>query len=384
MSADFQINRSFQPGQDNQPNTPAPTKPKRKFMPAFWYNWSKRTRVLASLATVLLVGGVAAIFLMGGAGGPTFSGIIGKDQPEAKSTTVASPLTGLQVAPDLAKRPVTGIMIENSPVSRPQSGIYDAGVIFEAIAEGGITRFIALYQEAQPIYVGPVRSLRPYYIYWSVPFDAGIAHVGGSPDALADIRNGGKDLDQFFNPEAYWRQEGRESPHNVYTSFEKMNNLNTSKGYTSSSFKSWPRKTDAPMSAPTHKNIDLDISGPDYTVHYTYEASSNAYLRSLAGGPHIVTSSPTDAAGLQLRPKVVIVLVMNYRIIDDAGHSGYDTMGSGSAYIFQDGGLSEGTWHKADKNAQFELKDKSGQPIKLNAGQTWVTVVQGGEMTAGP
>lgn len=360
-----------------------PPKPKRKMMPDFWYRWSGQKRLLVSAVVIVILALAAFAVYTNFINKSEGSTDTKKTAKKEASKTVASPLTGLQVDPELSKRPVTGIMIENSLASRPQSGIYDAGVVFEAIAEAGITRFIALYQEAQPIYVGPVRSLRPYYIYWSVPFDASIAHVGGSPDALADIRNGGKDLDQFFNSSSYWRQEGREAPHNVYTSFEKMDALNKEKGYTSSNFKSWPRKADSKLATPTAKEIDLNISGPEYRVHYTYEASSNAYLRSLGGGPHVVTSSPTDAQGLQLRPKVVIALVMNYHIIDNAGHSGYD-MGSGSAYIFQDGGMIEGTWNKADKNSQFEFKDKNEQPIKLNAGQTWVTMVQGGQMVATP
>ena len=157
-------------------------------------------------------------------------------------------------------------MIENSLDARPQSGINQAGVIFEAIAEGGITRFITLYQEAQPQYVGPVRSLRPYYIDWAAAFDAPIAHVGGSPDALKQIRNGGKDLDQFFNPGAYWRQSTRAAPHNVYTSFKNMDKLNKAKGYKSSKFTPWPRKEDSPLETPTAATIKVSISSANFPL----------------------------------------------------------------------------------------------------------------------
>src|SRR5690606_27579265 len=87
-------------------------------------------------------------------------------EAEEVSTTVPSPLTGLQVTPEEAKRPVTAVVIENSPDARPHSGLEQAGVVYEAIAEGGITRFLALYQEARPALIGPVRSLRPYFIDW--------------------------------------------------------------------------------------------------------------------------------------------------------------------------------------------------------------------------
>ena len=95
-----------------------------------------------------------------------------------------SPLTGLPVADEAAtKLPVTGIMIENSPESRPQSGLKNAGVVYEAVAEGGITRFMALYQGAKPALIGPVLSLRIYYLNWAAAYQASIAHVGSSPNA---------------------------------------------------------------------------------------------------------------------------------------------------------------------------------------------------------
>jgi hypothetical protein len=104
-------------------------------------------------------------------------------------------------------------MIENSPDARPQSGLQDAGVVVEAIAEGGITRFLTLFQESQPQYIGPVRSLRPYYIDFAAPFQAGIAHVGGSPEALSRVRNGSyRDLDQFFNSAYFSRISARPAP----------------------------------------------------------------------------------------------------------------------------------------------------------------------------
>lgn len=294
-------------------------------------------------------------------------------QEKPPPTTVASPLSGVQIEPELAKRPVTGIMIENSLVARPQSGLTEAGVVFEAIAEGGITRFITLYQESQPQYVGPVRSLRPYYIDWAAAFDASIAHVGGSPDALAQIRSGGKDLDQFFNPGSYWRVSSRASPHNVYTSFERMDALNKAKGYTSSKFTPWPRKPDAPQATPAAKAINVNISSVLYNSRYDYDPATNTYLRSEGGKPHVITASADDKTGQQLHPKVILVLVMPYSL--NGKYSVYGTSGSGTVLAFQDGGVTEGTWTKKDRVSQFTFTDASGKEIKLNAGQTWVTAV---------
>jgi len=302
------------------------------------------------------------------------------NKTERKVLTVASPLSGVQVDPELAKRPVTAIMIENSPDARPQSGIADAGVIFEAIAEGGITRFITLYQETQPQHIGPVRSLRPYYIDWAAAFDASIVHIGGSPDALAQIRSGGKDLDQFFNAGSFWREGSRPAPHNVYTSFEKLDALNKAKGYDSSTFTPWPRKVDQKLATPMAKTIDLAISSANFNVHYDYDPAYNFYRRSEGGGAHLATSSAGDKTGVQIAPKVVVALVVPYRIVDSSGHSGYGVNGSGTVYIFQDGFVVQGTWSKVDRGSQLTFKDTAGEPIELNTGQTWVSVVQDGQV----
>lgn len=294
-------------------------------------------------------------------------------EPPPKPTTVPSPLTGLQVTPELAARPATAIMIENSMDARPQSSLHEAGVVFEAIAEGGITRFIAIYQDTSPQYIGPVRSLRPYYIDFAAPFDAGIAHVGGSPEALAQIRSGGKDLDQFFNAGAYWRISSRRAPHNVYTSFERLDAVNKAKGYTASKYTGWPRKEDKPLPAPAAKSINVVISSINYNSHYDYDPATNSYLRSEGGRPHISTSSEADGAGQQLRPKNVVVIVMPYST--SGKYSVYGTSGSGAAFIFQDGGVAQVNWSKAGRTEQFSFTDGAGQPVPLNAGQTWVTFV---------
>jgi len=300
-----------------------------------------------------------------------------KPKPKIKAPiTAASPLTGLQVDPSLASRPVTGIMIENSDFARPQSGLQDAGVVYEAIAEGGITRFLALFQDARPQYIGPVRSLRPYYIDFAAPFQASIVHVGGSPDALSTVRNGSyRDLDQFFNSGAFTRISARAAPHNVYTTFDKLDALNQAKGYTSSSFTIWPRKPDKKLAVPAAKTIDIAVSSPDYYSHYNYDAASNTYFRSEGGAAHMELVSSDDKTGVQLHPKVVIALAMAYSIAADGKHSIYADTGSGTAYVFQDGGVTQGRWIKADSASQIQLTDANDVPLKLDAGQTWLTLV---------
>jgi hypothetical protein len=364
----------------NLPQSPKPSKNNKKRFHRVrhhWYNFNKAEKIMALSGVLLIIASVfgCALYVSGYKEPPEVKVVAHKKPPPPKPTTVASPLTGAQIDPALSKRPVTGIMIENSLDARPQSGLQDAGIVFEAIAEGGITRFIALFQETRPAYIGPVRSLRPYYIDFATPFDAAIAHVGGSPEALAQIRSGGKDLDQFFNSGAYWRQPTRDAPHNVYTSFDRMDALNQSKGYISSTFIGWPRKTEAKLKTTAITSIDLAISSSLFNARYDYDAASNSYMRSEGGKPHIVTASADDKAGVQLHPKVVIALVMDYGIEADGKHSEYQTSGSGKLYVFQDGGMQIGTWSKADRPSQFVFTSDNGTALKLDPGQTWVSIV---------
>ena len=289
--------------------------------------------------------------------------------------TVASRLTGIQVTPDLANMPVTAVMIENSLEARPQSGLSEAGIVFEAQAEGGITRFMALYEEGQPSSLGPVRSARPYFIDWMLPYDAPYSHVGGSPDALTEIQTlGVKDLNEFYNGSYYERISQRAAPHNVYTSMSNLLTLEKSKGWTSSNFTGWPRKKDLPSKTPNATSIDLSEGSPDYDVHYDYAAKTNSYLRSEGG------SSMVDAnTNQQLNPKVVVAMVvpLSSGALDASGayYSDYQDVGSGTVYIFQDGILTQGTWNKPTQASAITFTSASGTPINLNAGQTWVTVV---------
>jgi hypothetical protein len=329
-----------------------------------------------------IIGIVIAILLISGAGAGWWYTHRPKPVVKAQKTVVAKPkvvvpttvpstLTGLPVDPAVNAVPVTGVMIENSTFARPQSGLKDAGVVFEAIAEGGITRFLALYQDTAPTNVGPIRSVRPYYEQWALGFNASLAHVGGSPEALADMKTWGvRDLDQFANGGYYHRIATREAPHNVYTGIPTLNQLEAKKGFTTSNYTGFARKAAAPLKVPTAKTISLAISGPDYNVTYAYNATTNSYLRNLAGAPHLDANS-----GTQITPQVVVAMVIPYSLEADGYHSSYGVIGSGPVYIFQDGGVTTGQWSKSSNTTQLTFTDANGAPITLNPGQTWLTAV---------
>lgn len=308
-----------------------------------------------------------------------------------------SPITGEQVESEAAtKKPATAIMIENSPDARPQSGLKDAEVVYEAVAEGGITRFLTVYQQKKPKLIGPVRSLRMYYLDWATPYDASIAHIGGSYKALQTVRNGKyRDIDQFFNADYYWRATDRYAPHNVYTSFSKLDQLNTRKGYEASNpiglervevkqdqnpkttkktetskNKESDAKNENTETASTANSITLSISGPLYNSSYKYDAKTKLYARSQAGAPHL------DRESGQITARVVVALrVKMTRVLEDGYRESIATSGSGQAIIFQDGVATEVNWHKENQKGQLYFTDSEGKHVKLARGTTWISAI---------
>jgi hypothetical protein len=327
--------------------------------------------VLAGLAVLALALGGGIFYL--------FNGIAFESTPPVASikkkepTIYYSKLTGAEVSEADTKRPVTAVMIENSPDARPQSGLKDAGVIFESVAEGGITRFLVIYQEAKSTVIGPVRSVRPHYASWVAAFDAGLAHVGGSDIPLAKLRSGQiKDLDQFFNAKAYYRASNRAAPHNMYTSDEKLQALNSAKGYTSSTFTSWERvKKEEPAPAPNARIITVPVSTGLFAVNYDWDQASNSYLRSQGGGAH------NDREGGRITPKVVIAMQVPHDVIRDSNNYSYpNVIGTGKAWLFQNGTVAEVTWTKNSDKEQVMFTDATAKPIELNRGQTWITAIK--------
>ncbi len=344
-------------------------------------NLSRKQQLILGAVVLLLVGAMLWWFVIRDKPAPPKPQQVVKQEvkEEPKPTTVASRLSGMTVPLELDKLPVTGFMIENSPDARPQAGLKDAGVVVEAVAEGGITRFLALFQTEQPEFIGPVRSVRPYYLDFLVPFDAAIAHAGGSGQALAEIAHQGiKDLDHGGNAGAYQRVSNRYAPHNLYTSRQAMIDLQTRKGWPTSNFAGFPRKAEKPSAAPTHRSIDFAISGFLYNSHYDYDPATNSYRRSQAGQGHA-----DERSGASISPKVVIGMVVPRS--NDGIYSVYQTIGSGKVYIFQDGLATEGVWEKPNRQALVKFGDANGSPIGLNPGQTWITLISSqGEVSAKP
>ncbi len=350
-----------------------------------WTTQHKKITYATAAGAILLVAGILTfVFVYQKPTDTTNESTVTNPKPKPEPVKYYSLLTGEEVADQSAlTAPATAIMIENSPDARPQSGLKDAGAVYEAIAEGGITRFLAIYQNKKPELIGPVRSLRMYYVDWLAPYNASVAHVGGSQSALTEIRSGRyRDIDQFFNDGTYWRATDRYAPHNVYTSFANLDALNNAKGYTESTFSSFPRADGAPSSEPNASTIAINFSSASYNTTYTYDPANNYYLRFLGGTAH------NDREAGQLTPSVVIALrVSMQHIMEDGYREQINTTGTGSAVLFQNGTAQEVTWHKADRASPLRLTDSEGEAIPLTRGQTWIAAVPttgGGSITWQP
>lgn len=328
-----------------------------KFLnPKNFRNMTKRQKVTA-LVVVIVVAALIAAFVLG---------VFSKKQAgqeQAESQKYYSQLTGLEASREDSERPILGVMIENHPEARPQTGLDAAGTVFETVAEGGITRYLVLYQEGAPREVGPVRSVRHYYLDWAMGLDASLAHVGGAADALSliDQRNA-QSLSQFKYTEPYRRDSGREAPHNMYASIEKLQSLQQDLGHKTADFKPFERSDDAAAQEPTAKSIKIGFSFVDYAVEFRYQPETNTYARFLAGKPDI------DAATKkQITVKNVVVVTMPT--------SSINAIGRGEAVVFKDGTAQKIRWMQSSYRERIQFQDLDGNEVKLNRGDLWVAVL---------
>ncbi|MCL2174348.1 DUF3048 domain-containing protein [Candidatus Saccharibacteria bacterium] len=362
-------------------------RPSQRRQPSFlkknWFQTHRRLIIIIAAVVVVAIAVAAIVISFFLNNHQTETSQITEPTKKTEPVRYYSPLTGRETTENKTAAPVLAVMIDNSVPARPQSGLTEAGVVFEAVAEGGITRFIALYQETEPSLIGPVRSVRPYYLEWAAAFDPGVAHVGGSDEALTMIHSGnyGVDLDQYYADSAYWRAKDRAAPSNVYTDYAHLLLLTEQKGKTTAKFTGLTRQALGQTIDETTENpatsIDLAISSGQYTVSYQYDQATKTYPRSVGGQPHF--SRALDNTTTQIAPDVVVAIRVKQNLTNDNLHNQITTTGSGEAFIFQDGQVITGTWAKDSPTAQLKFFDPDGQEIKLKRGQTWITAVPSGK-----
>lgn len=389
---------------DNKVKSKHPKKTSKQIV-AFW-----------TIGAISFAGGIACVI----------AGILGFNNTTSGTVFPKIPSTsddGERYYSNLTGEPLTNAADQTAPTfciqtpngtdgARPQSGLTKAGVIFEAIAEAGITRFAAIYQNPSQAVIGPIRSLRLYYLEWDTPFDCTIVHAGGADDALQAVASGGyRDLSEDY-AYMYRGTSGARLWNNLFTTSNYLKKFNEDNGYNSSNVKGFTRMTPEEsgksrvntgvkeqlniIKATTENtsetvaaisSIDLNLGGWDnFNIHYEYDSDTNTYDRSYqSGAEHEVyecadedlgEKNPEDVCSLtQMSPSVVIAMVVQESRASDNYHEDITTLGSGDVYIFQNGTAVTGTWTKTSVDEQIKFFDENGNEIALAPGQTFVTAV---------
>ena len=141
---------------------------------------------------------------------------------ETRTLLYTHPLTGESTTEKSIHRPIS-VMVNNHPQARPQYGLEQADIVYEFLAEGGVTRFLAVYQSEMPEKFGPVRSARPYFVELAKGFDSLYIFHGWSPDAKELIQSGYIDsLNGLSYDGTLFKRHHSESPHNSYITYENI------------------------------------------------------------------------------------------------------------------------------------------------------------------
>lgn len=297
-----------------------------------------------------------------------------------------------------------GIMIENHEDARPQSGISSADVVYEAVAEGGITRFLAIFYCQDAGIVGPVRSARTYFLdfiseYGENPLytHVGGANASGPADALSQIGDYGwasyNDMNQFsIGFPTFLRDYNRlgkdvATEHTMYSTTTKLWDFaKTKRGLTNvdEEGNSWDEKfvkyTFKDEATLTQRGDILSIhlepwtDYKQYAVDWNYDRNENLYSRNNGGVPHLDKNTNKI-----LTTKNIVLLFMQESNANDGYennlHLLYKTKGSGKAIVLQDGEKIEGRWKKESRTARMQILDKNGSAVTFNKGIIWFTVL---------
>lgn len=295
-------------------------------------------------------------------------------QPQVAEQLVTSPLDGMPYQKDLATRHPLAVSIENHPDTRPQSGLYNASIVYEAITEGGITRFLAIFGPKDSSKLEPIRSARLFFMDYIKEYDAFFAHDGGNEDALANMSNYKiKDLPPAA---AYFhRDPSRAAPHNEYSSTAELYKYATSKGFdiNTSSFETLKFRPAKPATT-SGKSVEIDFSrNASFKVKWQYDSTDNSYKRFHASKEHI-----DKETGKQITAKNVIIQTVD-RTLQPHGSYGdenwvFKNVGSGQAKIYRDGEAISANWKKTSRDSRTRYYDESATEIELTPGNTWYEI----------
>lgn len=268
------------------------------------------------------------------------------------------------------------VMVENHPDARPQSGLVKADIVYEALAEGGISRFMAVFVKGEADAIGPVRSARHYFAYLAAEYNATYIHIGASPQGYAALTAVGiPTLDETYGDPGFWRSQYRYAPHNAYTSSELIKSAMdrgaagriTPGGLAGFTF----RDGKTPVQGEAAEEVSL-IYPARYQVEYVYSPEDKAYKRYMQGLPH--RDAQTDE---HVTAQNVIVQYVDAWLIpgDDKGRLDMEQVGEGDALYFRDGVVTKGFWKKPSYGNHTEWYDLDWNPVQMNPGKVWVQMI---------
>ncbi|MGE4215211.1 MAG: DUF3048 domain-containing protein [Anaerotignaceae bacterium] len=302
-----------------------------------------------------------------------------KEEPSLEGMAI-NPLTGLYIDEDAAKKRPFAVMINNLHKALPQSGIGQADLYYETLAEGEITRIVAVFQNFDAEKIGPVRSARDYFTYFALDNDAFFIHHGGSETGYGAIRSCGLDSIDGMTDGAFWRDQARlNTPgmyeHSSYTDAQDLMESVEAKGYRTERNVE-PMFTfydeDTALGGAALNATDVVIPFSSYQVsEFVYDEDTRLYTRIQSGEEQI-----DDLTGEAITVKNVILQQTEISIIpgDDAGRRNVDLVGSGYGVFITNGKARNITWEKADYSTQTKWYDEKGKELKMNTGKTWICV----------
>ena len=296
--------------------------------------------------------------------------------PASQSTSSLAVARG-----SVTQRPYV-VMIDNHPKAFPQTGLNRAPIVFEALAEFGITRYMAVFipgisPELRTI--GPVRSARSYFVEYAKGLRGVYVHAGGSPEALTLARTSIEliDMDALRRDasNSFRRSTDRAAPHNLYTSTAQIAAFAAKQPAKEVDLSAigFLFKSDAPLSRrPQSQQLRYHFIYREAYVAWSYDRASNSYLYFRQRRPH------TDAAtGEQLRFKNVVILEVPERPVsgDAKGRIEQAVIGEGPARVFMDGQMISAVWQKGAGFAQLQLFGEDGAELQLNTGSVWIAAI---------
>ncbi len=297
------------------------------------------------------------------------------------TTLPPSPLNGLRVADaETLNRRVMAVKIDNHPRARPQSGLQEAGAVFELLVEGGLTRFIALFHGVDSEYVGPIRSVRPTDPTLLKPLGATMQAAGGQQWILRSVARAGVDLlSDARGSSSTFRISSRGAPHNLYGNTVEMRNRADTSGLPNEP--PLPMFVFGPASEATGAAIKITLDWSiGNTVRWVYDRGQ--YLRYQGGAEHMWLDQEGNTAQVAF-DTIIVRVARRFTASPRPGEIGssvpaLDTVGAGAALVFHKGRVVDGTWSRDSIDQPFVLTLDDGKPLVLSPGRIWVNVFPSG------